>query len=117
RRIVTDRLELDLADGARDDRAEIADARRGHGLAEPDRPAEGRGLEDLRVRHGDPDADPRPLADLRRAPGEMGQLGEELLDEAGHGDRRLVVAADEPLLLLADDRELVLERPRVVGPD
>ena len=100
-----------------DDRAQVGDARRGHGLAEPDGPPERRGLEDLGVRDGDPDADAGALADLGRAPGEVGQLGEQLLHEAGHGDRRLAVAAVEALLLLADDRELVVERPRVVRPD
>ena len=115
--VVADRLELDLADGAGDDRAEVADARRGHGLAQPDRPSERGGLEDLGVRDRDPDADAGSLADLGRAPGEMGQLGEELLHEARHRDRRLVVAAVEPLLLLVDDRELVVEGPRIVRPD
>ena len=36
---------------------------------------------------------------------------------AGTAIDRLAVAADEPLLLLADDRELVVEGPRVVRPD
>ena len=75
------------------DRAKVGDARRGHRLAEPDRAAEGGRLEDLGVRDRDPDADPGALADLGRASGEMGQLGEELLHERRDRDRRLAVAA------------------------
>ena len=109
--------ELDLADGRGDDRAQIGDARRGHGLAEPDGAAEGGGLQDLGVRDRDPDADAGSLADLRRPAGEVRQLRQELLHERRHGDRRLALAADEALLLLADDRQLVVERPRIVRPD
>ena len=43
-RLVADRLQLDLADRRGDDRAQVGDARRGHGLAEPDGAAQRRGL-------------------------------------------------------------------------
>ena len=36
---------------------------------------------------------------------------------AGHDDGRHAVLGREAVLLLADDRHLVVERPRVVGPD
>ena len=116
-RLVADRLQLDLADRRCDHGAQVRHARRGHGLAETDRPPERCGLEDLRVGDGDPDAHAGPLADLGRATRQVGQLGEHLVHERRHRDRRLAVARLEPLLLLADDRQLVVERPRVVGPD
>ena len=110
-------LELDLADGRGDDRAQVGDARRADRLAEPDSALECGRLEDLGVRHGHPDAHPGPLADLGRPTGEVGQLGDELLHEGRDDDRGLAFLDREAVLLLADDRHLVLERPRVVGPD
>ena len=110
-------LELDLADGRGDHRAEVGHARRPDGLAQPDRALERRRLEDLGVGDRDADADARPLADLGRSPGEVGQLGDELLHEAGHDDDGQAVLDREAVLLLADDRHLVVERPRIVGPD
>ena len=59
----------------------------------------------------------RALADLRGAPREVGQLGDELLHERRHDDGGTPSAGSKRLLLLADDRHLVLEGPRVVGPD
>ena len=115
--LVADGLELDLADGRGDDGAEIRDSWRTDGLAQADRPPERCRLEHLRVRHRDPDADAGALADLRRPAGEMGQLRQQLVDERRHDDGRLALAGLESLLLLVDDRELVIERPRIVGPD
>ena len=69
------------------------------------------------VRHRHADADARPLADLRGAAGEVGQLGDQLLHEPGDDDGGRALLGLEAMLLLADDRHLVLERPRVVGPD
>ena len=86
-------------------------------LAQPDRALERGRLEDLGVGDRHPDADARPLADLGRAPGEVGQLGDELLHEAGHDDHGQAVLDREAVLLLADDRHLVVERPGIVGPD
>ena len=115
-RLVADRFQLDLADRRGDDRAQVRDARRGDRLSQPDGSPKGGGLEDLGVGDRDPDADARSLADLRRPSGEVGQLGEQLLHERRDGDRGLALAGLEALLLLVDDRELVLERPRVVRP-
>src|SRR6185295_3290838 len=61
--------------------------------------------------------DTRTLADLGRPPREVGQLGDELLHEAGHDDHGQAVFDREAVLLLAHDRHLVVERPRIVGPD
>ena len=47
----------------------------------------------------------------------MGQLGDELLHERRHDDRRDPGLGLEAVLLLPDDRHLVLERARVVRPD
>ena len=47
----------------------------------------------------------------------MGQLGDELLHERRHDHGRRALGHGEPMLLLADDRHLVVERPRVVRPD
>ena len=110
---------LPTVDG--DDRAEVGDARRGERLAEADGALQGGGLEHLHVgdRHADRHA--RALADLRRAARQVGQLGDDLLHERRHDDvgRRASPSdsAAEALLLLADDRRLVLEGARVVGPD
>jgi len=41
----------------------------------------------------------------------VGQLGEQLVDEVGHHDRRFAVARLEALLLLVNDRQLVVECP------
>ena len=65
----------------------------------------------------DPDAHAGSLADLRRATGQVGQLGDELLHERRDDHGRRPLLGLEAVLLLADDRHLVVERPRVVGPD
>jgi hypothetical protein len=44
------------------------------------------------------------------------ELGEQLLHEGGDDDRWLTLAGLEALLLLVDDLELVLKRPRIVRP-
>ncbi len=116
-RFVAGGLELDLADRRGDDRAEVRDARRADRLAEADRPLERGRLEHLGIGDRDADADPGSLADLGRAPGEVGQLGDQLLHERRHDNGRDAILGREAVLLLADDGHLVLERPRVVGPD
>ena len=116
-RLVARRLELDLADGRGDDGAQVRHARRADRLAEADRPLERGRLEHLGIRDRDPDAHPRPLADLRGAAGKVGQLGDELLHERRDDHGRSPLLRLEAMLLLADDRHLVFEGARVVGPD
>ena len=97
---------------------EVGHARRRERLAQPDRALERGRFEDLGVRDGHADADAAALADVGGATGEVGQLGDELLHERRHDhgrDRRR--SGSKRVRLLADDRHLVLERPRVVGPD
>ena len=74
-------LELDLADGRGDDRAEVGHARRTERLAEPDRALERGRLEHLGVGDRHADADAGALADLGRPPSEVGELRDELLHE------------------------------------
>ena len=53
---------------------------------------EGGRLEDLHVRHRHADRHARPLADLRGAAREVGQLGDDLLHERRHDDDRRALA-------------------------
>ena len=57
---------------------------------------------------------PAPLADLGAPPGEVRQLGDDLLHVRRHLD--LVAVGGEARRLLFDDVDLVGERPRVVRP-
>ena len=115
-RVIADGLQLDLADGRGDHRTEVRDARGAERLAEADSPLERGRFEDLGVGDRHADADAGTLADLRGAPREMRELGHELLHERRHDHRRAALLDREALLLLADDRHLVRERARVVGP-
>src|SRR4051812_21801492 len=47
----------------------------------------------------------------------MSELRDEVLHERRHDDRRRSLIFRKSELLLADDRDLVLQRPRVMGPD
>ena len=92
-RLLACRLELDLAGRRGDHGTEIGHPRRRQLLAEPDRALESRGADDLEVRYRDPDADARPLGDLGRPPGEVRQLGQQLLHERRDDDRGTPSAA------------------------
>ena len=89
-------LELDLADGRGDDRAEVRHARRPDRLAEPHGTLQGGRLEHLHVRDRHADRHARPLADLRGATREMGDLGDDLLHERRHDDGRGTVRVGVP---------------------
>ena len=69
--VVAERLELDLAGGGCDDRAQVAHSRGSHRLAEPHRALERRRHERLVVRDGDPYRHAGALRHLRRAAGEL----------------------------------------------
>ena len=76
---VVDRLELDLARGARRQRVEVAHPR-GTTSSSPWRSAAARGVGDERLVVGDrePHRHARPLVDVRRAPGLLAHLGHDL---------------------------------------
>ena len=108
-------LELDLARGGRGQRGQVADARHRLALPGAQRPAQRAGGEVLVVRGGQPDRDAAALIDLRMAARDMRELGDDLLHEAGDGDRDRHVVERHALLL--GDGDLVVEGARVVGAD
>src|SRR5437773_8364782 len=112
---IADRLELDLAARRGDDGAEVAHPWRRRLLAQPDRPLERARQEVLVVADRDAHRDAGALADLRRLPGEMGQLGDDLLHVARRDSLKAVGRKARPLRL--HDRDLVLEPLRVVRAD
>src|SRR3989449_4951700 len=103
---VADRLELDLADGGRRQRAEIAHARHRDLVAQPDRALERAGEDVLVVADAHAHGHARALADVRRLAGQVRQLGDDLLHVVGTLGRHAVV---EGRLLGLHDRDLVVE--------
>jgi hypothetical protein len=112
---VAEALHLDLAAGGGHDRAEVADPRGGHRLSEADGPLERAGEQVLVVADRHPHRDPGALADLGGAPGQVGDLGHQLLHELGAAGLHARVGVGRPLRL--HDRDLVLDLARVVGAD
>src|SRR6266496_3543680 len=112
---ISNRLQLDLAAGRRQQRRQVAHARRHLALAVADRTAQGVGLEALEVADRDADADARALRDVRAAAGEVGNLGDDLLHVGRHDGLELSGPEVAPLLL--HDVDLVRDRLRVVGPN
>src|SRR2546425_11389932 len=112
---LADRLELDLAGRAGDDRRQIREARDDHGLAEPQRALERRRDEVLVVRDRDADGHAGALRDLRAAAGELGDLAKDLAHVRRRDDLQLLVDELHPLLL--HDVELYRQLLRVVGAD
>ena len=105
-RLVAGRLELDLAGRRGDDRAEVADTR-GAAVGSPSRTARLSAAASQRSRGWRRDTrtlTPGALADLRRAAGQLGQLGHQLEHEARHDHGRDGVLGGERELLLLHDR-------------
>src|SRR6266581_1782053 len=108
-------LELDLAGGGGEDGVEVGQARHDLALAQADGALLGVGEQALVVVDGDAHAHARGLVDLVRAARLEGQVRDDLLHEVGNAHRRRLALEDRHLLL--HDRDLVLDRARVVGAD
>ncbi len=86
-----------------------------HLLVQADGAAKGVGQQALVVGDGGADGDAGALVDVRAAPGQAGDLGDDLLHVLGHA--HLVLHVIEPVALLLHDVDLVLDAARVVSAD
>ncbi len=113
---VVDRLELELAGQRRQHEREVAHARHHLLFAEADRAPHGVGQHRFVVGDRGADGNAGALIDVGAAPGEAGDLGDDLLHVLRDVHLAVAVVLEvRPLLL--HDRDLVLGVARVVGAD
>ena len=109
------RLEFHLALQRRQHEGQVRHSRHYVGLADAERPTEGVGEQGLVVGDGGANGNAGALVYVRRTPGLVGDLGDDLLHEGRHVDA--VVAHVERRRLLFHDVDFLVDVLRVVGAD